>query len=101
MERKQKFDIGYVLVAFLLMGLFQLWLFVRNVQEIAYSDLMRMVADGKMKSITLIETMIESVFKQSENGKTEFVSGRMDPMAARLETSECYHGSNPVAADSI
>jgi cell division protease FtsH len=82
MERKHRFNIGYILVAFLLMGLFQLWLAARNVQEIAYSDLMQMVAEGKVQSVTLTETMIEGVFKQPQSGKTEFISSRVDPAAA-------------------
>jgi cell division protease FtsH len=50
MERKHTFNIGYFLVAMAFLGLFQLWLASRNTMEIAYSDLMRMVADGKVQS---------------------------------------------------
>ncbi|WP_168879190.1 ATP-dependent metallopeptidase FtsH/Yme1/Tma family protein [Rhizobium sp. P28RR-XV] len=82
MERKHKFNIEYVLMAFLLIGLLQFWLAARNVEEIAYSDLMRMVAEGKIQSVTLTETMIEGVFKQPRAGKSEFISNRVDPLAA-------------------
>ena len=82
MERKHKFNIGYILIAFLLIALLQLWLAARNVQEIAYSDLMQMVTEGKIQSVTLTETMIEGAFKQPQNGKTKFISRRVDPAAA-------------------
>ena len=82
MEQKHRFNIGYLFVAMVLLGVFQFWLAARNVQEVSYSDLMRLVADGKIQSVTLTETMIEGVFKQPQNGKTEFVSNRVDPAAA-------------------
>ncbi|MGO6819655.1 ATP-dependent metallopeptidase FtsH/Yme1/Tma family protein [Rhizobium leguminosarum] len=82
MERKHTFSIGYFLVAMAFLGLFQLWLASRNTMEIAYSDLMHMVADGKVQSVTLSETMIQGVLKASQNGKMLFISNRVDPVAA-------------------
>ncbi len=82
MERKHTFNIGYFLVAMAFLGLFQLWLASRNTMEIAYSDLMRMVADGKVQSVTLSETMIQGVLKAPQNGKMLFISNRVDPVAA-------------------
>ncbi|MBX4938435.1 ATP-dependent zinc metalloprotease FtsH [Rhizobium binae] len=84
MERKHGFNIGYFVVTIVLVGLFQLWLASRDVLNIPYSDLMRMVADGKVQSVTLTETMIQGVFKQPQNGKTLFVSNRVDPEAAEV-----------------
>ncbi|MBX5142515.1 hypothetical protein HJB79_27755 [Rhizobium lentis] len=48
MERKHGFNLGYFFVAMVLVGLFQLWLASRHIVEVGYSDLMRMVADGKI-----------------------------------------------------
>ncbi|WP_245496143.1 hypothetical protein [Rhizobium leguminosarum] len=76
MERKHTFHIGYFLVAMAFLGLFQLWLASRN------SDLMHMVADGKVQSVTLSETMIQGVLKASQNGKMLFIGNRVDPVAA-------------------
>ncbi|MBX5085770.1 ATP-dependent zinc metalloprotease FtsH [Rhizobium lentis] len=82
MERKQGFNLGYFFVAMVLVGIFQLWLASRDVVEVAYSDLMHMVSDGKVQSVTLTETTIQGMFKQPQNGKTLFVSNRVDPAAA-------------------
>jgi cell division protease FtsH len=82
MDRKHTFSIGYFLVAFLLLSLFQIWFAYRDTAEISYSDLMRMVADGKVQSVTLTETMVQGVFKVPQDGKTLFISNRVDPAVA-------------------
>lgn len=82
MERKHGFNLGHFFAAMALVGLFQLWLASRDIVEIGYSDLMRMVADGKVQSVTLTETKIQGVFKQPQNGKTLFISDRVDPAVA-------------------
>ncbi|TCR76702.1 ATP-dependent zinc metalloprotease FtsH [Rhizobium sp. BK376] len=82
MQRKHRFNLGYFFVAMMLIGFFQLWLASRDVVPVSYTELMRMVADGKVQSVTLTETMIEGTFKQPQNGKTLFVSNRVDPAEA-------------------
>lgn len=82
MERKHGFNLGYFFVTMVLIGVFQLWLASRDVVRIPYSDMMKMVADGKVQSVTLTETMIQGVLKQPQDGKTLFISNRVDPVAA-------------------
>jgi cell division protease FtsH len=84
MDRKHTFNIGYFLVAFVLLGLFQIWFAYRDTAEISYSDLMHMVVDGKVQSVTLTETMVQGVFKVPQEGKTLFISNRVDPTAAAI-----------------
>lgn len=82
MERKHSFNIAYFFVALLLLGMFQLWLASRDVLQVPYSDLMHLVENGKVQSVTLTETMIQGVFKQPQSGKALFISNRVDPGAA-------------------
>ena len=82
MDRKKTFNIGYFITALLLLGLFQLWLASRDVAQLSHSDLMQMVDQGKVASVTITETMIQGQFKEPQDGKSVFISARVDPNAA-------------------
>jgi cell division protease FtsH len=82
MDRKHGFNIGYFIVALILLGLFQVWLGWRDVAQLSYSDVMRLVGEGKVASVTLTETTIQGRFKEPQDGKSLFVAGRVDPAAA-------------------
>ncbi|MEP9395956.1 ATP-dependent zinc metalloprotease FtsH [Mesorhizobium sp. KR2-14] len=84
MDKKHTFNFGYLIAAFLLITLFQFWLAYRSVEQISYSDVMRLVNEGKVASVTLTETMIEGHFKEPQNGKTLFVANRVDPATAAV-----------------
>jgi cell division protease FtsH len=82
MDRKRQFNIGYFVVALLLLGLFQMWLAWRDVAQLSYTDLMQAVEQGKVTSVTITETMIQGQFKEPQEGKTLFIAARVDPDAA-------------------
>ncbi|TIV75282.1 MAG: cell division protein FtsH, partial [Mesorhizobium sp.] len=82
MDKKHGFNIGYFILALVLMGMFQLWLGWRDVAQLSYSDVMRLVGEGKIASVTLTETTIQGQFKQPQDGKSVFVAERVDPAAA-------------------
>ncbi|MEP9370704.1 ATP-dependent zinc metalloprotease FtsH [Mesorhizobium sp. KR1-2] len=84
MDKKKTFNVGYFIAAFLAISLLQLWLTYRSVEQVSYTDLMQLVAQGKVASVTLTETMIEGQFKEPQNGKTMFVTNRVDPTAAAV-----------------
>jgi cell division protease FtsH len=84
MDKKYTFNIGYVFFAFALIGLFQFWMAYRDTAQLSYSELMRLVADGKVATVTVTETMVEGTFKAPENGKTAFLANRVDPAAAAV-----------------
>ncbi|MGX8013510.1 ATP-dependent zinc metalloprotease FtsH [Mesorhizobium sp. ORM8.1] len=84
MDNKQKFNIGYVMAALLIIGLFQFWLAYRDTAQISYSDVMRLTQEGKIASLTLTETMIEGAFKEPQDGKTMFLANRVDPTAVAV-----------------
>ena len=48
MDKKHGFNIGYFIIALIVVGLFQLWLGSRDVAQLSYSDVMRLVGEGKV-----------------------------------------------------
>lgn len=82
MDRKRTFNISYFILALVLLGLFQMWLAWRDVAQLSYTDLMRAVDQGKVASVTITETTIQGQFKEPQDGKTLFISARVDPDAA-------------------
>jgi cell division protease FtsH len=82
MDKQKSFHISYILMAFLLIGLFQLWLGYKNVLQPNYSELQRFVGAGKVKSVTITETMIEGEFKGPQDGRKLFMVRRVEPMIA-------------------
>jgi cell division protease FtsH len=84
MKRERVIRIGYLVAALAIWASVAFWLASRDVAHVPYSDVMRMVAEGKVRSVTVTETTIEGVFKESQSGKTHFVSARVDPVAAEV-----------------
>lgn len=82
MDKKQTFSIGYFIAALAIIALFQAWLGYRNVAQLSYSDVVRLVGEGKVASVTLTESMIEGEFKEPQDGKRLFIANRVDPAAA-------------------
>jgi cell division protease FtsH len=82
MDKQKSFHIGYIVIAFMLIGLFQLWLSYKNVLQPNYSELQQYVSAGKVKSVTITETMIEGEFKQPQNGRKLFIVRRVEPLIA-------------------
>lgn len=82
MDKKNSFHIGYFIVAFALITLFQAWLAYKDVAQPSYSELQRLLQDGKIKSVVITETMIQGVFKEAQEGRTQFIVRRVDPLAA-------------------
>ncbi|OBQ57820.1 ATP-dependent zinc metalloprotease FtsH [Mesorhizobium erdmanii] len=82
MDRKHSFNVGYFILALVLVGMFQLWLGWRDVAQLSYSDVMRLVGEGKVASVTLTETTIQGQFKEPQEGKGLFLAARVDPASA-------------------
>ncbi|BCM20896.1 ATP-dependent zinc metalloprotease FtsH [Mesorhizobium sp. J8] len=82
MDRKHSFNIGYALLVLVLFGFLQLWLGWRDVTQLSYSDVMRLVGEGKIASVTLTETTIQGQFREPQEGKSLFIAARVDPAAA-------------------
>ncbi|CAN7638433.1 ATP-dependent zinc metalloprotease FtsH [Neorhizobium sp. LjRoot104] len=78
------FNIGYIIIALTLFFAIQTWLGYRDTVQLSYTDVMQMVSDGKIQSVTLTETMIEGQFKAPQDSKTTFIAARVDPSTAEL-----------------
>ena len=86
MNPKHSFNIGYFVVAFLLISAFQVWVATRQVATISYSDLMRYAGEGKIAAVTVTPTSVRGDFKQPVDGKKQFFAARVDPaIAANFE----------------
>lgn len=66
------------------MGLFQMWLAWRDVAQLPHTELMQMVDQGKVASVTITETTLQGRFKEAQEDKALFISSRVDPEAAAL-----------------
>ncbi|AQZ51789.1 ATP-dependent zinc metalloprotease FtsH [Martelella mediterranea] len=77
MERKNTFNLGYFLVAFLIVIGFQLWFTSRDVARISYSDMINYIEKGQVQSVAIAENTIEGKFKTAVDGKEYFVTYRV------------------------
>ena len=82
MNPKHSFNIGYFVVAFLLISIFQVWVATRQVATISYSDLMRYASEGKIATVTVTPTSVRGEYKQPVDGKKQFFAARVDPAIA-------------------
>jgi len=86
MEPKTKFNAWYLVLAVL--GVLALQYFYAQsqmVEPISYSTFERMLNEGKIKSIAITDKQILGEFTAPHEGKTRFVTTRVDPLfAAKL-----------------
>jgi len=85
MEKRTQFSIGYLVVAIAAMLWIQsLWVQMRTVQPISYSEFQTYLRDDKIGEINVLPNYIEGTFKQAlPDGRTRFVAVRVDPELAR------------------
>ena len=85
MEPKHRINFGYFLVALALMVWFQAWLSYRITAVIDYSQFMAYLTEGRIASVTVTETEIFGRFTEPVEGKSEFLTTRVEPgFAAEL-----------------
>ena len=77
MERKNTFNLGYFLVAFLVIIGFQMWFTSRDVARISYSDMINYVEKGQVQSVAIADNTIQGAFKDKVDGKKYFVTYRV------------------------
>ena len=87
MEPKTKFNVWFIVLAVL--GVLALQYFYAQSQEvepIPYSTFERLLNEGKIKTIAITDKHIAGEFKTPHEGKSRFVTTRVDPnFAAKLE----------------
>ncbi len=85
MERKTQFSIWYFILAlFALLTLQDLWVEMRAVEPLPYSEFQQMVKDGRVAEIAITDNTIQGTLKSpTADGRSKFVTTRVDPELAR------------------
>jgi cell division protease FtsH len=89
MNRIARFNLVYILIALLGVSLMRdLWQQYETVVPLAYSEFQRLLADGKIKDVSISADEITGTFSEPQDGKSSFKTDRVDPELARdLEKS--------------
>ena len=83
MDRRTQLHLWYLFVAVFLVLLLQSWW--RTAQEtelIPYSQFLAYVEQGKVDDITVSDQFVRGSFREPQDGKTQFVTARVDPAIA-------------------
>ncbi len=87
MEQKHTWNIGYWLLALLLLFLLQdVWQNTNRVQTVPYSEFEKALSEGRIVDVTVSERSVIGRLKVPDGTKTSLVAVRVEPdLAARLE----------------
>ena len=80
MDKKQQFNLWYVALALAAIFLIQgWWQTYRNVEPLEYSEFLELLKKGEITEVSVSQNTIEGKFKTPQNGKSYFVTTRVDP----------------------
>jgi cell division protease FtsH len=83
-DRQTQFHLWYLIAAFVLLLLIQDWWHAaRTTEVVPYSDFERYLQSGKIERIVVGDQYITGYFREPVDGKTRFVTPRVDPEIAR------------------
>jgi len=84
MQKQTQFSIWYFVFAFFaVLLLHNAWVGARGTAPIAYSEFQNLVRDGKVADIAIADNRIQGTLKQPIEGKSRFVTTRVDPALAK------------------
>ena len=84
MDKRTRLHLWYAFVAVWLVILIQgWWQTARETETIPYSEFLSYVRDGKIGDVTISDQAVRGSFKDPIDGKTRFVSARVDPALAQ------------------
>jgi cell division protease FtsH len=84
MQKKTQFSIWYFAFAFFaVLMLHNAWVGARATAPIAYSEFQTLVKEGKVVDIAIADNQIQGTLKQPIEGKSRFVTTRVDPALAK------------------
>ncbi|WP_298596872.1 ATP-dependent zinc metalloprotease FtsH [Zoogloea sp.] len=85
MPKKLQFSLWYFVFALLaIFTLHDLWVQVRTVEPVPYSEFQRMVKAGEVSEIAITDNAIQGTLKKPlEDGRQKFVTTRVDPALAK------------------
>jgi cell division protease FtsH len=83
MDKQRQWNLWYFLAAFLLLVMFQNWWTAsRTIEAIPYSQFLTLLDEGRVVDLTVRQDQIVGRFKDPVDGKTHFVTNRVDPALA-------------------
>jgi cell division protease FtsH len=87
MDKKHTWNVGYWLVALMLLSLAQdLWHQVGEIEAVSYSAFEKALAEGRIAEVTITDQAITGRLKVADGTRTLLVATRVEPeLAARLE----------------
>lgn len=84
MEKKTQFSIWYFACALLaVLLLHNAWVGARNIAPIPYSEFQTLVKEGKVADIAITDNQIHGTFKAPVDGKSRFVTTRVEQALAK------------------
>jgi cell division protease FtsH len=84
MDKRTQLHLWYAFIALFLVVLIQSWWqTARETELIPYSQFLSYVQDGKVDDITVSDQFVRGSFKEPQDGKTQFVTTRVDPAVAQ------------------
>ena len=83
MERSTRFNLIYLAIAFFgVLTLHDLWVRAQTVAPLPYSEFRRLLREGKVAEVSIGADQVRGVLKAPENGKSAFVTTRVEPELA-------------------
>ena len=79
MERKQSFNLGYVVIAVAFLLMFQAWLTAARTAVIDDRVFLGYLKGGNIASVTVTETQVYGAVREPMDGKTDVAAIRVDP----------------------
>ncbi|MGE0007557.1 MAG: ATP-dependent zinc metalloprotease FtsH [Parvibaculaceae bacterium] len=83
MDKKQQFNLWYVVLALAAIFFIQgWWQTYRTVEPLDYSEFQALLKKGEIAEVSVSQNTIQGKFKTPQNGKTYFTTTRVDPAIA-------------------
>ena len=70
MNKKHQFNVGYAVIAVLLLVAFETWLGFRQIAQISYSEFQTYLDNKQIAEVTVTPTQIQGKFTTPQDGKT-------------------------------
>ena len=84
MNKQTQISVWYFLAALLaVLWLREIWVESRQVEPLPYSEFQRLLRDGQIKEITISDRLIQGTLATPVEGRSRFVTIRVDPELAR------------------
>ncbi len=96
MNKQHQFNFGYLIAALIMIVIVQTWAQAQLIARIPYSEFRKLLDQGAITSVVVTDTRIEGEFKNPRDGKTSFVTNRVEPgFAAVLDAAGIDYSGAP------